>query len=84
LRGRFYANIFIHFEPFDSLDGDEFVNEDDKNLPPYIIADSPEAENWLEEHNSWSKVRRQNFDAMVLFLCSTLILIHHFDQLNYR
>jgi hypothetical protein len=61
LKGRYYANVFIHFEPVDSLEGKEFVNEEDEDLPPYILANSPEASNWLAEHDSWTKVRSFSF-----------------------
>jgi prolyl 4-hydroxylase len=54
LKGRHYANVFIHFEPVDAFEGEEFVNDSD--LPPYIVPNSPEAENWLDDHpEGWSK-----------------------------
>mmetsp|Transcript_11323 Transcript_11323/g.32529 ORF Transcript_11323/g.32529 Transcript_11323/m.32529 type:complete len:505 (+) Transcript_11323:101-1615(+) len=43
LKGRFYANIFIHFEPIGFFDGRPFINKDDPELPPYVKADSVEA-----------------------------------------
>mmetsp|Transcript_21855 Transcript_21855/g.62276 ORF Transcript_21855/g.62276 Transcript_21855/m.62276 type:complete len:476 (-) Transcript_21855:58-1485(-) len=44
LKGRFYANIFIHFEPVGFMDGRPFVNKDDPDLAPYVQAGSLEAE----------------------------------------
>jgi hypothetical protein len=46
LQGRFVANLFIHFEPVDSLQESSVVQDyDDKltNLPKYILPESPEA-----------------------------------------
>jgi prolyl 4-hydroxylase len=58
LKGRYYANVFIHFEPVDSPEGKEFVNEGDPDLPPYILPDSPGAATWKAENpQGWSKVR---------------------------
>lgn len=61
LNGRFYANIFIHFEPMGERLHDEGQESYDLNLngglPPYILPNSPEAEHWLAEHpEGWSKV----------------------------
>jgi hypothetical protein len=55
LKGRFYANIFIHFEPFERIREDsEFVSTGE--LPPYILPGSPEAEFWKKDHPfGWSK-----------------------------
>jgi prolyl 4-hydroxylase len=42
LKGRYMANVFIHFEPIGSLDGQiEFTGD----LPPYLIPGSPEEPN---------------------------------------
>lgn len=61
LKGRYYANIFIHFEATgEALQGDghsEFP-ADNGLLPPYILANTPIAKEWLDEHPlGWSKVR---------------------------
>jgi len=50
LKGRYYANIFIHFEPISFVDGRPFVNIEDPDLPPYIIAGSPEGQYQREEY----------------------------------
>ena len=55
LKGRYFANIFIHFEPTGrkiSHHSDDFVEELDDFFPPYIIPDSPEADNWREQNPS--------------------------------
>lgn len=60
LKGRFYANIFIHFEPFDGWDAarDKTMLGDNNNgdLPPYILPGSPQERHYREENpNGWSK-----------------------------
>jgi len=47
LKGRFMANVFIHFEPIGPVGGDEWDNEE---LPPYVIPGSPEESNWKKAH----------------------------------
>ena len=47
LKGRYFANVFIHFMP-------EF--EDPNKLPSYIVPDSPEAKKWEAAHNKDEKV----------------------------
>lgn len=43
LKGRFYANVFIHFEPVGPLGGPiEYTGD----LPPYVIPGSIEEPNW--------------------------------------
>jgi prolyl 4-hydroxylase len=57
LKGRYFANIFIHFEPTGrklSDVGDDYLEELDDFFPPYIISGSPEAENWkLRNPHGW-------------------------------
>lgn len=49
LKGRFMANVFIHFEPIGPVGGHSQYTGD---LPPYLIRDSPsEAEWWSENPN---------------------------------
>jgi prolyl 4-hydroxylase len=59
LKGRFYANIFIHFEPTGRKLGDtslEYLDELDDILPPYLLAGSPESDNWARKNpHGWSK-----------------------------
>jgi prolyl 4-hydroxylase len=59
LKGRYYANIFIHFEAMEeSLEGGNMQQETNERLPPYILPGSPVAEEWLADHPlGWSKVR---------------------------
>lgn len=59
LKGRSYANIFIHFEPttrpFDDY-SNEWMEEQNELLPPYLIPGSEGAEDWLEKHpGGWNK-----------------------------
>lgn len=48
LKGRFFANVFIHFEPIATLAGK--VQEKDEGLPPYLIPGSPSEETWREQN----------------------------------
>jgi prolyl 4-hydroxylase len=55
MKGNFYANIFIHFEPTgERLDGTP-VDLDDF-FPPYIQPDTPEISNWSRNHPAGWKV----------------------------
>jgi len=53
LKGRYYANVFIHFEPTGFMDGSPFLNIQDPDLPPYIQAGSAEADYQHEEYLDW-------------------------------
>jgi len=41
LKGRYFANIFIHFQAI--------ASRDDANIPYYIIPNNPDAENWYND-----------------------------------
>jgi prolyl 4-hydroxylase len=43
LKGRFFANVFVHFEPIGPVDGPDDYSGD---LPPYVIPGSPEEPHW--------------------------------------
>jgi prolyl 4-hydroxylase len=47
LKGRFMANLFIHFEPIGPIGGQVVVNGD---LPPYLIPGSESEPDWREEN----------------------------------
>jgi hypothetical protein len=54
LKGRYYANIFIHFEPLTRPAGDHSALDD--LLPPYLIPGTAAAQNWLIENpDGWNK-----------------------------
>jgi prolyl 4-hydroxylase len=59
LKGRFFANIFIHFEPTGRTLGDQtldYLNTLPEFLPPYILPDSPEVESWTSKNpHGWNK-----------------------------
>mmetsp|Transcript_16484 Transcript_16484/g.38112 ORF Transcript_16484/g.38112 Transcript_16484/m.38112 type:complete len:516 (+) Transcript_16484:72-1619(+) len=59
LKGRFYANIFIHFEPYDGWDNARDktkLGDNNGDLPPYIIPGSPEEKRYRDENpNGWFK-----------------------------
>jgi ankyrin repeat protein len=53
LKGRFFANIFIHFEPTGRHvyhRSDDPEKEIMNNLAPYILPGSPEEENWRKRN----------------------------------
>jgi prolyl 4-hydroxylase len=59
LKGKYFANIFIHFEPtgrplFDQTN--DYLDEMHDFLPPYLIPDSAEAEKWSRDNpHGWNK-----------------------------
>ena len=60
LKGRFMANVFIHFEPIQEIGGQmEYTGE----LPPYLIPGSPEEANWRRGNPNGHKLMgsEQNF-----------------------
>mmetsp|Transcript_26417 Transcript_26417/g.72641 ORF Transcript_26417/g.72641 Transcript_26417/m.72641 type:complete len:449 (+) Transcript_26417:137-1483(+) len=58
LKGRYMANVFIHFEPIESWgEGKGKESEgDNPNVPPYILPGSPGEKAFLRDFpNGWSK-----------------------------
>ncbi|GAX21453.1 hypothetical protein FisN_10Hu032 [Fistulifera solaris] len=59
LKGRFFANIFIHFEPTGRplhATTDQHVDELDDFLPPYLVPGSPEIAHWTSQNpGGWKK-----------------------------
>lgn len=47
LKGRFMANVFIHFEPYQKIGGPVELTGD---LPPYVIPGSPHEAYWRATH----------------------------------
>jgi hypothetical protein len=74
LKGRSYANVFIHFEPVELKNGEPLVNKLDATLPPYVLADSLEGERQREanpdgqEYVSFLRV----FKSIRLFVANSL------------
>jgi len=60
LKGRFMANIFIHFEPIGPIN--EPVDFD-SDLPPYVIRGSIQEEHWRHENPQGRKVQGRNFET---------------------
>ena len=59
LKGRYMANIFIHFEPtgrpLDDMDN-SYLDTLPEMLPPYLLPGSPWVSDWLESNpNGWKK-----------------------------
>lgn len=48
LKGKYMANVFVHFEVVGPLGDDNESNESD--LPPYLIPGSPEEDFWRQEN----------------------------------
>lgn len=61
LKGRFYANIFIHFEPTGKplhATNNDYLADIEKldGLAPYVIPGSPEEANWRRNNpGGWNK-----------------------------
>ena len=58
MKGRFFANIFIHFEPTGRplyVKTDEYLEELDDFLPPYLVPGSPEAAHWITQNPTGRK-----------------------------
>ena len=56
MKGRFYANIFIHFEPTGEHLNDNAWDDIDNFYPPYIVPESPEMNHWRRQNPSgWKK-----------------------------
>ena len=62
LKGKFYANIFVHFEPIGSLDPKAKSWYDPAlDLPPYLIPGSDWEPDWRSRHpKGWRGVRCQH------------------------
>lgn len=62
LKGKYFANIFIHFQPTGKLlhqrDTPVVTDVGDEGLPIYILKGSPEEEHWLQQHPSKSQRMR--------------------------
>ena len=54
LKGRFMANIFIHFEPIGPIGGQVQTSGE---LPPYLIPGSPEEPNWRRSNPRGHRVK---------------------------
>jgi prolyl 4-hydroxylase len=53
LKGRYFANIFIHFEPTGRKLGDtsdDYLEELDDFYPPYLLPNSPEVPQWTSDN----------------------------------
>jgi prolyl 4-hydroxylase len=59
LKGRYFANIFVHFEPTGRKLGDEtqdYLEELDDFYPPYLMPDSPWLDHWAKQNpGGWRK-----------------------------
>jgi hypothetical protein len=59
LKGRYYCNVFIHFEPTGRtlpLAEDDLLSDHDSFFPPYILEGSPEISNWQRNNPHGWKV----------------------------
>jgi prolyl 4-hydroxylase len=57
MRGRFYANAFLHFEPIGPLDGDAPLQLGENGAPPYIVPGSIWEKEWKQDNpNGWPLV----------------------------
>jgi hypothetical protein len=70
LKGRFYSNVFIHFEPLGPLDPNKPDTYDPvQDLPPYLIPNSKWESHWRRAMpDGWKGVCVVPFSS--LFVCS--------------
>jgi hypothetical protein len=69
-KGRFFANLFVHFEPYAPLEGE--AHDPNSDIPPYIIKDSLWEKEWKKTNpDGWK------FVSIVLsfFLCSKFVFV---------
>jgi len=66
LKGRWFANIFIHFEPTGRSLRPDIEDYDEFDLPPYILRGSPEEANYREEHPGGWKINSPSVTEMEL------------------
>jgi len=57
LKGRFMANVFIHFEPIGPIGGEIKYGQND--LPPYVVPGSPEEPNWRSRNPKGHTIMRE-------------------------
>jgi hypothetical protein len=57
LKGRFMANVFVHFEPLGKVGEELNVSAD---LPSYVIPGSEEESNWRKKHPNGYKLHTHN------------------------
>lgn len=59
LKGKYFANIFIHFEPTGRPlhdKSDDYLDTLDSFFPPYLLPDSPGADEWARKNpQGWKK-----------------------------
>ncbi|CAB9496503.1 Ankyrin Repeat [Seminavis robusta] len=61
LKGRYFANIFVHFEPIGKL-GEASIPEG--GLPPYVIPGSPQEPVWRNENpDGWKLMQTEEITA---------------------
>ena len=68
--GNFFANCFIHFEPYAPLEGE--AHDPNSDIPPYIVEDSVWENEWkIANPDGWK------FVSIVLpfFLCSKFVSV---------
>lgn len=54
--GNFFANCFIHFEPYEPIEG-ESLYDPDIDLPPYLVTGSAWEGDWkMANPNGWKGV----------------------------
>jgi prolyl 4-hydroxylase len=56
MKGNFYANVFVHFEPIEAYPGVDASLNAAKDIPPYIIPGSPWEEEWKKSNQGWAAV----------------------------
>ena len=81
LKGRFMANIFIHFEPIGPINGEL---EYDGDLPPYVLRGSKEEIKWRRSHPDGHQImgdRHQEFETGTT-MAHTYAALDQYDELK--
>ncbi len=92
MNGRYFANVFVHFEPFGPLDGSP-THRDAPDLPPYLIKDSPWEGQWrkdnpqgwmLEDHDPHEVARSGDLKSLKELAMTNPSALHRADPNGWR
>jgi len=66
MKGNWFANCFIHYEPIEPIEG-ESLYDPDVDLPPYLVRDSKWEEEWMKTNPSgWKGSMGQSIRGVVV------------------
>lgn len=91
MKGKYFANIFIHFEAIGPMDGSPVQRDGD--LPPYLIAGSPWEKQWrkdnptgwqLESHDPHDVARKGDLRSLQDLELTNPSALHRSDPNGWR